>query len=480
MSTATQPPSAAMAGPTRPIPSFKLSRMLPGWLIATVAVLIVIGGAVAIWLVPPILEALWSSAAPTQSPTSTSAAPAGSAVTLVAAQTVLFAIGGAIAILGFALSFARHQDERRAAEFDRLKEITRIAEVAQRRTDSKEAERVRRKEAEERQEAELRRDLRARFSSAVGLLAADTSATKRLSGIHALAALADDWLALAESKEARTCVEVLCAYLRAPLPEDKYEPSVRSAGLTGIARRLQNASESGPGLWSHMRFDLQGMPITTHYSLDGIYLIDHGLIDLSNVSISGENAALSLSGLQLRNYGTVSIVGAVLGENTGVFIGEGAQLTGNSMLLLNEIRLAAGATLSIDDWALATDFATIGLFGIEICGGTLTVEVELQERCRVTIRGLFALGGEVNVSTSVAHPDNLDLDQLTVAGTLTSISVSPPELATPPAVAFIAENTNVEWNGVPLVAPSAVSGSELLRLRQRLGGGFEQIDFFAV
>jgi len=131
MSTGARLPSDAMAGPTRPIPSLKLRRMFPGWLIAIFAILIVIGGAVAIWLIPPKLGGLWSSAAPIPSPTPSSAPPTGSAVTWVAAQTVLFAIGGAIAILGFALSFARHQDERRSAEFDRLKEKTRIAEVAQ-------------------------------------------------------------------------------------------------------------------------------------------------------------------------------------------------------------------------------------------------------------------------------------------------------------------------------------------------------------
>ena len=478
MSTPEQPRSNAGLKP--PMASSEPRRMLPGGLIATIAILILVGGAVAIWLVPPLLAGLWASAAPTPSPTPATSAPAGAAVTWVAAQTVLFAIGGAIAILGFALSFARHQDERRAAIFDLLKEETRIAELAQRRTDDKEVELSRRKEAEERQEAELRRDLRARFSTAVELLAADVSVTKRLSGIHALTALTDDWLALTEAKEARTCVEVVCAYLRSPLSEDKNEPSVRSAGLTAITRRLQNATEDGPGPWSHMRFDLHGMPITTHCSLDKIHLIDDGLIDLSNVSISGENVTLSLSGLHLGDYGTVTMVGAVLGEDTNVFINEGVQLTGKSMLLLNKIRLEDGATLSIDDRALVTDSATIAMSDLELRGGTLRVDADLHEFCQLSIESLFAHSGEVHIDTSIANSSNLTLDRLTLAGTETSITINPPDLSKLPSVAVIAEGTSVTWNGVALALRSAVQGKALDHLRKRLGGGYDHVDFFAV
>lgn len=60
------------------------------------------------------------------------------------------------------------------------------------------------------------RDLRSRFDSATARLAADGLAP-RLSGVYALAAVADEWFSFGSPIERQICIDVLCAYLRMPL-----------------------------------------------------------------------------------------------------------------------------------------------------------------------------------------------------------------------------------------------------------------------
>lgn len=60
------------------------------------------------------------------------------------------------------------------------------------------------------------RDLRSRFDSATARLAADGLAP-RLSGVYALAAVADEWFSFGSPIERQICIDVLCAYLRTPL-----------------------------------------------------------------------------------------------------------------------------------------------------------------------------------------------------------------------------------------------------------------------
>lgn len=82
-----------------------------------------------------------------------------------AAQTVLFAIGGLIALIGLALSLDRHALAVEQAKADREDEATRI------------------KEWSEQRRTEQERELRARFVSAVELLSDVDKATTRQAGM---------------------------------------------------------------------------------------------------------------------------------------------------------------------------------------------------------------------------------------------------------------------------------------------------------
>jgi hypothetical protein len=59
------------------------------------------------------------------------------------------------------------------------------------------------------------RGLRDRYTAIVAQLA-DPSVAVRSAGAYAMGALADDWLARDQPKEAQACVNVLCSYLRVP------------------------------------------------------------------------------------------------------------------------------------------------------------------------------------------------------------------------------------------------------------------------
>ena len=167
------------------------------------------------------------------------------------AQIVLLGLGGMIAVVGVALSLARHREELRASvraeaalELDRAKERNRQEEVdRQRRTEDQ-------------------RLLRERFVSSVDLLSDAESATRRSAGLYAIASVANAWIDLGRRDEAQVCIDVLCGYLRAPLgaglpatpPE---ELAVRRTGYELIRRHLI-ANDLGVVPWRGFRFNLAG------------------------------------------------------------------------------------------------------------------------------------------------------------------------------------------------------------------------------
>jgi hypothetical protein len=101
--------------------------------------------------------------------------------------------------------------------------------------------------------------LLSRYRSASEQLDYRYSATVRLAGVYAMAHLADDW-----PKQRQMCVDVLCAYLRMPLPADDAaagEWQVRDsivrlidAHVTVVKRRRLPDEIS----WSGMSFDFSG------------------------------------------------------------------------------------------------------------------------------------------------------------------------------------------------------------------------------
>ncbi len=111
--------------------------------IATVAFVIV--AIASILLLPGILVDHWLSGITTDSTTIR--------LSLTnAAQTVLFILGGAVGLVGVALSLSRHGLELEIAAADRAKEERRIGELSQQR------------------QIEAERELRSRFADAVSLL----------------------------------------------------------------------------------------------------------------------------------------------------------------------------------------------------------------------------------------------------------------------------------------------------------------------
>ncbi|MET3642772.1 uncharacterized protein YjbI with pentapeptide repeats [Prescottella equi] len=68
-------------------------------------------------------------------------------------------------------------------------------------------------------ELAVTRGLRERFTTIAGQIA-DPSPAVRIAGVYAMGALADDWIKRRSMSEAQACVNILCAYLRAPYSVD--------------------------------------------------------------------------------------------------------------------------------------------------------------------------------------------------------------------------------------------------------------------
>jgi hypothetical protein len=120
-----------------------------------------------------------------------------------------------------------------------------------------------------------------RFRAAAALLGDKDSAAVRMSGVHALASLADDWTTGRQS-----CVDVLCGYLRLPYDPDTAPPGereVRLTILTTIGKHL--LQEADPG-WHNRTFDLRGAVIDGG-NLNGGRL-DGGVLRLARARLVGE------------------------------------------------------------------------------------------------------------------------------------------------------------------------------------------------
>ncbi len=111
----------------------------------------------------------------------------------------------------------------------------------------------------EERDSETRRDLHTRFTTVSAQLAGEAS-MMRQAGVHAIAALADDWHAHdPNTRQIQACVDVLCSYLRRPWdPEDDTaaeERTVRETILTVLRQHLQ--PEASPS-WSDCGLNLVG------------------------------------------------------------------------------------------------------------------------------------------------------------------------------------------------------------------------------
>lgn len=92
----------------------------------------------------------------------------------------------------------------------------------------------------------------------------------RLAGVHAMAALADDWLTQGspDHHEAQTCIDVLCAYLRTPrdtktAAAERGDLEVRQTITRVITAHLLADAKSS---WSTKAFDLTGANLSGRHS----------------------------------------------------------------------------------------------------------------------------------------------------------------------------------------------------------------------
>lgn len=271
-----------------------------------------------------------------------------------AAQAVLFTLGGAIAIIGVSLSIARHREEllaRARAEatlkLDRSKEKTRRREASQARRVAHE------------------NILRERFVTATELLSDDTAPIRRTAGIYALAAVADAWAELKRDDECQTCIDVLCAYLRAPLGGESLstpaaEVATKRAGYDLIRSRLLAEPESTAPSWEGRFFNLTSARIDFPVNLTRIEAKNGTRLLFEQATVSGRGTLLfdhsfishdgyiSLSGIRLSERARVSAVHLTLSRN-GRLLFSGAQLSSSSSITLDHLQLQDNASASLSD-----------------------------------------------------------------------------------------------------------------------------------
>lgn len=293
-----------------------------------------------------------------------------------AAQIVLFGLGGIIAVVGVGLSLARHGQSLVEAEAQQAREDTRRSEFNEQMTAERNRERARRKEAKAQRQIELERDLRGRFVSAVDLLSA-SDAVKRTAGLHALAALGDDWLAFGNENELQVCIDVMCGYLRSAVSEDERTPAEASVRLTGyelIRDHLQQADENAPSPWEGRRFPLAQAPLWFTVHLDAVTLSEGTLIDLTGAELTGR-ARLQCNGLTIRTGGRLRL--------------RGAHLVGRSAVRLDNLTIEHGGRAEFDATTLGDNASIVAFHGAIHDEGVLSFDfTRFTDSARMLLRDL--------------------------------------------------------------------------------------------
>lgn len=177
-------------------------------------------------------------------------------------------LGGAAVLVGGGLTYlASHQkrasDERiEAAKYRQTARQIRLAEGEAGRARAEFDRTLQSQLATQNAAAkrEQNRELRARFATATTLLSSGAYAAQ-LTGVHELAALADDWAEFGKPWERQVCIDLLCAQLRTPrVSEDDERARIEDDQLrTGIIRLIQGRTAVGletDGPWQVCNFDL--------------------------------------------------------------------------------------------------------------------------------------------------------------------------------------------------------------------------------
>ncbi|MBH0055012.1 hypothetical protein I6E74_12630 [Salinibacterium sp. SWN139] len=303
----------------------------------------------------------------------------------VAAQIVLFGLGGVIAIAGVSLSILRHRQELAAAERDR-----------QRLRDDRE------------------RELRARFVTAVDLLSAD-SATKRTAALYALAALADDWDSYGRGDEVQVCVDVICGYLRAPLAEGTTstpvaEVAVRNVGFALINQHLLDQARHSwgartinlariyldqPAIFFRPRIRTGG-----HLTFDGATIAAKGALSLGEATVQ-QGGTISMTGARIEELGEVEI------DELTVCKGGLLEMRHVSVRLVGAVSITNstilnGALLDIDEAIVHSGgYINLGGLAIESRNGVTLRGAEIGEEAELSLYSLyFAEGATLSLDQS--------------------------------------------------------------------------------
>lgn len=144
------------------------------------------------------------------------------------------------------------------------------------------------------------RNLRERFTTATQQFAAEQHMIRQ-AGAYALAALADDWLARGDIKEAQVCVDLLCNYLRTaperePVAAQLYGPPVdQDIRLTilsiiknHLGERNGHSEECRPGAWTSLRLDFSGAYL--HDCADIFSRAAFGEVSFDRATFTGETS----------------------------------------------------------------------------------------------------------------------------------------------------------------------------------------------
>lgn len=269
-----------------------------------------------------------------------------------AANAVLFALGGVIAVVGVGLSLSRHRQELKAAARD----IVRLR-------DDQLREQARRDEASSQRRVETERALRERFVTTVNLLS-DAAPINRQAALFALGALADDWDSFGKSDEVQVCIEVLAGYLRAPRspemllplsPEEQrlggsdrgaaqrtapQEVSVRQAGYTVIRNHLR---EGANHTWIGRQVNLSGAEIDFMVMLQGVTIGRGGHLNFARSKVFG-SGNIHLGGARVVEHGILNFGGAEVFDGAQLFLGK-SDISDQGLLNFRSARIAEGSEI---------------------------------------------------------------------------------------------------------------------------------------
>lgn len=302
-----------------------------------------------------------------------------------ATQTVLFGLGGFIAVVTLVLNFFRHQ-----SELDRL-------------SDDRDKEDTRRDEWEKQRSSDIERELRARFVTTIELLSA-IEPTKRSAALYALGALVDDWDAHGRKDEAQVCLNVFCQYLRKPPPALPAalveERTVLQAGYDVIGTHLRPGKHSN---WGTKLINLTGAHIIGILNLQGATISRGGLMLFNRATISEDNGVFFYNAT-ISEGGRVFFDESTISQEGGVFFGR-ATISEGGKVSFSRATISQAGAVSFKN-ATINQESEISLLGATISGSG---EV-LFDGARITVGGeVVNHGAAIGGSGPVVLPDGRHL-----------------------------------------------------------------------